>query len=82
MESVFYFDQINNAGIFNIRIAAFALLHSSKCYPHIAPLSSVVQIVSPISQEFPRQPQNWSWVEIWLTELELELSFSKFKDVC
>lgn len=28
---------------------------------------------------FPVQPHNWSWAEIWLTELDLELSFSQFK---
>lgn len=32
MESVFYFDQINNAGIFNIRIADSNLFHFPKCH--------------------------------------------------
>lgn len=30
MENVFYLDQINNAGIFNIRIATSDILHSAK----------------------------------------------------
>lgn len=31
MESVFYFDQINDAGIFNVRIAASDLFYFAKC---------------------------------------------------
>jgi hypothetical protein len=45
-ESVFYFGQINNAGILNIRIASSDILDSSKCYVYSQSPSMVVKIVS------------------------------------
>jgi len=57
MESVFYFDQINNAGIFNVRIATSDLLHPPKCHPVFSPSQDPGDHLSP-PQELPTQRQN------------------------
>lgn len=85
MESVFYFDQINNAGIFNVRIVTSDLVHPPKYHPVFSPSQDPGDHLSPL-QLFPRSFQHNDRIshgaEIWLPELDLQVSFSEFPAMC